>query len=279
MHEGDKKFKSTPWFNKTRKWEDAADLYSQAANYFKLSRKMDEAGKAYQRAAECQLHIDQKYDAATNLANAARCLRKTDPSAAVSCLKECAQLYSENGRFSMGAKIFKEIAEVCESEGDDDAAIENYKQSAEFYEGEGSPATANGCLIKAASLCAKIGKYLQAAETFEQVAKSSIESKLGQYKCKEYFLNAGICYSVTDVVAAKRALDKYQELYFPFSDSNECKLFTKMVAAIEAFDTDAFTAAVKEFDRLQRLDEWRTNLLLKIKDSINKEQDEEEGLL
>jgi len=170
------------------------------------------------------------------------------------------------------------MAELYESEGDEEKAMEAYQQAAEFYEGEGSIATANGCLVKVATFAANLGKYQKSIEVFEQVATAGLDTRLGQYKSKEYFLNAGICHCLVDVVGAKRASERYKELDFKFVESYECKLFTKMLEAIEAFDADAFTAAVQEFDKLIRLDQWRTSLLLKIKDTIHEETESEDLL-
>jgi alpha-soluble NSF attachment protein len=46
------------------------------------------------------------------------------------------------------------------------------------------------------------------------------------------------------------------------------------VEAVESGDQDAYTGAVVEFDQVMRLDNWKTGILLKIKRSI--ENDEED---
>lgn len=47
----EKKMKA--WFGKQQAFEDAAELYQQAANKYKISRQHMEAGKAYEKAADC----------------------------------------------------------------------------------------------------------------------------------------------------------------------------------------------------------------------------------
>jgi alpha-soluble NSF attachment protein len=44
-----------------------------------------------------------------------------------------------------------------------------------------------------------------------------------------------------------------------------------LIEAVEAGDTEAFTSAVVEFDQVTKLDNWKTNILLKIKRSIQDE--------
>lgn len=42
---------------------------------------------------------------------------------------------------------------------------------------------------------------------------------------------------------------------------------------LEEQDVDGFTEAVAEYDSISRLDQWFTNILLKIKKTINAEPD------
>ena len=47
----EKKLKS--WFGKQQAREEAAELYQQAANKYKIARQHVDAGKAYEKAADC----------------------------------------------------------------------------------------------------------------------------------------------------------------------------------------------------------------------------------
>ena len=53
-----------------------------------------------------------------------------------------------------------------------------------------------------------------------------------------------------------------------FSDARECKLCKDLLVQCEAFDVDAFTQVVFEYDSISKLDPWKTTLLLKIKNVI-----------
>ena len=44
-----------------------------------------------------------------------------------------------------------------------------------------------------------------------------------------------------------------------------------LIEAIEAGDQEMFTGAVFEFDQVTKLDNWKTNILLKIKRGLNEE--------
>jgi len=42
----------------------------------------------------------------------------------------------------------------------------------------------------------------------------------------------------------------------------------EIVAAVEKYDVDAFTQAVVDYDSISKLDNWKTKVLLKIKQGL-----------
>ena len=53
-----------------------------------------------------------------------------------------------------------------------------------------------------------------------------------------------------------------------FESTREAKFAKALIEAIEAGDTEAFTGAVFEYDRISKLDNWKTAILLKIKRNL-----------
>lgn len=74
-----------------------------------------------------------------------------------------------------------------------------------------------------------------------------------------------------DTVTAKRNLQKYSSLDTTFSSTREAKFVNILVEALEAGDAEMFTGAVYEYDQVMKLDNWKTNILLKIKRGIQEE--------
>jgi hypothetical protein len=63
---------STGWSGPaSTKWEEAGDLFQQAANQFKINRQFREAGDAFAREAECREKGKELIDAANSWWNAA----------------------------------------------------------------------------------------------------------------------------------------------------------------------------------------------------------------
>jgi len=272
MDKAEKKIKSFSMFNSSQKFEDAADLYTKGANQFKVQKKWDLAGAAFVKAAECNLKLQSKHEAASNYVNAANCYKKNNVSDAVNCLRTAVELFTDEGRFSIAAKHQKEIAELYEAEMDFENAMECYQSAADFFDGENATSAANSCLLKVAQFSAQLEKYDKAIEIYEKVASNSLENSLLKWSVKDYLLKGGLCHLCTaDIVSAKRALDKYKDMDPTFSSQRECKLLEQVVAAYENLDVEAFTQAVVEFDSISKLDAWKTSVLLKIKNSIKSE--------
>lgn len=79
------------WFqsSKDRKYEEAAELYEQAANAYKVGGFNQEAGEAYQKAAE--IHRDQL----TNLNEASKDMSQAGKRATIFVLKDLLIRYPE----------------------------------------------------------------------------------------------------------------------------------------------------------------------------------------
>jgi len=280
MEKAAKKLKGGPLSflgNSQQKFEDAAEMYAKAGNIYKGTKKWDLAGAAYVKAAECNIQSQNKNEAATNYTNASSCFKKNSTPDSINCLKTAIEIYVDDGRFSIAAKLDKEIAELYEADMDYEHAIEHYTAAAEKYEGENSTSAANGCLIKVAQYCAQLEKYEKAVEVYEDVAKKSLENNLLKWSAKDYFFRAILCYlAATDQVSAKRQLDKYQEMDYTLGGTRECKFLQEIITAYENYDVEAFTQAVVEYDSISKLDQWKTTILLRIKNHIKQE---DKGLL
>ncbi|XP_073652174.1 alpha-soluble NSF attachment protein isoform X5 [Tursiops truncatus] len=179
------------------------------------------------------------------------------------------------GRFTIAAKHHISIAEIYETElVDIEKAIAHYEQSADYYKGEESNSSANKCLLKVAGYAAQLEQYQKAIDIYEQVGTNAMDSPLLKYSAKDYFFKAALCHFCIDMLNAKLAVQKYEELFPAFSDSRECKLMKKLLDAHEEQNVDSYTEAVKEYDAISRLDQWLTTMLLRIKKTIQGDEED-----
>uniref|UniRef100_A0A673L251 Alpha-soluble NSF attachment protein n=1 Tax=Sinocyclocheilus rhinocerous TaxID=307959 RepID=A0A673L251_9TELE len=252
MAEAEKKVKSSQsffgsLFGGSSKMEDACDLYGRAANMFKMAKNWSASGNAFSQAALLYLQMQSKHDAATNFVDAGNAFKKSDPQEAINCLNRAIEIYTDMGRFTIAAKHHVTIAEIYETElVDIDKAIAHYEQAADYYKGEESTSSANKCLLKVATYAAQLEQYPKAIDIYEQVATHAMDSALLKYSAKDYFFKAALCHFCVDMLNAKLAVQKYEEMFPAFSDSRECKLVKKLLDAFEEQNLDAYTDAVRQ---------------------------------
>lgn len=278
LDKADKKANSsTGWFSSaSTKYEEAGDLYQQAANAFKIDKEFKQAGDAHAREAECREKCQEGNEAANAWWNAAKAYKRVDPGLAVQALAQTITHLTKAGRFRQAADREKEIGQIYLQELNDlRKACESYERAAEWYTQEDANATANACYKDAADLHAELEDYPQAIALYEQVANGSLSSPLTKYSVKEYWLRASLCaLAMKDTVTAKRNLSKYGSLDTTFPSTREAKFVSILADAVEGGDVETFTGAVFEFDQVTKLDNWKTSILLKVKKGID-----EEGIL
>ncbi len=84
LEKADKKANSSAgWFSSSStKFEEAGDLYQQAANAFKIDKLFREAGDAHAREAECREKCQESNEAAQAWWNAAKAYKRGHPDCA-----------------------------------------------------------------------------------------------------------------------------------------------------------------------------------------------------
>lgn len=207
----------------------------------------------------------------------------------ISALTSAVSILSEKGRFSAAANNQKQIAEMYESSDVNDMpkALQAYQTAADWYIGEESNAQAHACLLKVATIAAQLEDYEKAIETFETVARGSVDNNLTKWSVREHLLKAGLCVMCTgDLIRAKQSVDQYLGMDMTFSTTRECRLLQvitnsiitianlkELLVALEEQDAEMFTNTLVDFDKMTKLDSWKTTILLKIKKTISQEVD------
>lgn len=260
------------------KAEEAAELFVQAGNLFKIAKLWKEAGDCFVRSAEIHGAVtDRRHDAASSYAEAANCYRKVNQQQAIDCLTKTAEIYTDMGRFNMAAKIHCTMAEIYESEAPDIAqAMVHYQEAADFYKGEESRSSATKCSIKVAQYAAELEDYKKAIKIFEEVATWEADHPTLKYAAKNHFFQALLCYLSIDVLDAQHALKRFEEASPSFADSREYRLVSEIITCLEDKNQAKFTDAVKAYDKISRLDQWHTALLVKVKRNCGEGDEEEE---
>jgi alpha-soluble NSF attachment protein len=258
------------------RFEEAAELYIQAANAFRLQKEYRSAGQSFEKAAQCQQKTESKDDAANTLVEAYKSYRSSEPQDAVRVLEQAIHLFTLRGQFRRAANYQMDLGEVYESELSEAAkAIEAYDNAGEWFSQDQAESLSNKAFLKAADLSALQGSYSTAVERYERVAKQSLNSPLSKWSLKEYFLKSTLCrIAEKDTIAAERSLDQYIEWDNTFGTTKEGQLCQDLINAVKEGDEQEYTNKLWAFDQFSKLDKWKVTITLRIKEQIHTAEDD-----
>lgn len=280
IDEANKKLTKKTWFASSteQKYEDAADLFDKAANAYKVGGLYAEAGDAYRQAANLYTDkLKQTTDAAKALSNAGSCFKKSSPVDAVAVYQSAVALLCDSSRLTQAAKLAKEIAllyetELSDTEGSVTLAIESYEQAADLFTMEDQKSQGSQCLAKVAELSSvalEPPDLLRAAQIYEDLGRNCLDSNLLKYNAKGYFVQSVLCHLANgDSIAGEQAVAKYTNLDYTFGDSREGQFCRSLVECMENYDSEGFATACYEYDRISKLDDWKTSILVRVKRGI-----------
>eukprot|EP00401_Gymnodinium_catenatum_P076687 CAMPEP_0117499490 /NCGR_PEP_ID=MMETSP0784-20121206/22272_1 /TAXON_ID=39447 /ORGANISM="" /LENGTH=334 /DNA_ID=CAMNT_0005294639 /DNA_START=45 /DNA_END=1047 /DNA_ORIENTATION=+ len=253
------------------KYDEAAELYQQAANQYKLAKEWQAAADCFVQCAFCAQKSGSSTDEANFHQEAGSVLKKISSSQAADQYEKAVSILSANGRFQQSGKLLMQVAELYESERLNHTEVkEFYKRAAEMFElDDHGKSNLTKCNLKVAEFAAKDGDIQGAIQIFESEGEKALQNTLLQYGAKEHFLKAGILHLVAgDSVTVSIAVDKYRALDPRFADSREGTLLSGLAEAFANSDVEAFTDCLREYDSITRLDAWKVDLLYKVTQSM-----------
>ncbi|CAE8584904.1 unnamed protein product [Polarella glacialis] len=151
------------------KYDEAIEIYQQAANQFKLAKLWQEAGNCFVQCAYCADKSGSKSDEANFLTEAGNVLKKISTVGAVENFEKAIGIYSASGRFQQAGKLLMSIAELYEAERlQHKECKEFYKRAAEMFElDDHGKSNFTKCNLKYAEYAAKDGQLEEAIRIFE----------------------------------------------------------------------------------------------------------------
>lgn len=191
-------------------------------------------------------------------------------------LEKAISQFTLRGQFRRAANHQMELGELFEKELDDPTrAIDSFNTAGDWYFQDQAEALSNKAFLRVADLAGLHGEYARAVENFDRVAKQSLNNNLTKWGLKEHFLKAGLCrIADQDTVSAERAMEEYVEWDPNFATTREYQLLREILEAVKNGDQEALAKAAYEFDQFSKLDKWKTDLLMRIKDQISSAEDD-----
>jgi len=254
------------------KFDEASDLYQQAANQYKLAKDWQEAANCFVQCAYCAKQSGSQNDEANYYQEAGSVLKKISSLQAAEQYEKAITILSAGGRFQQAGKLLMQVAELYESERLDHKEVKDfYKRASEMFElVDHGKSDFTKCNLKVAEYSAKDGELKEAIQIFEAEGEKALQSSLLQYGAKDHFLRAGLLHLVVgDSVTVNIAVEKYGSLDPRFASSREGELLAGLAEAFGASDSDMFVEKLHDYDQVTPLDAWKTEFLVKVKEAMS----------
>ena len=251
------------------KYEDAIENYQRAGNLYKIAKDWKKAGIAFIKASDCYKHLKYNFDVANSLIEAAKCYEKFNTEETVKLISMAVTYYMEDGKIMFAAGKEKWIAEIYENDENIEKAVEHYLRSIELYELENSM-TGNNCKLKVGLYLAQLERYKESIIIYEELAEIYLKNNMLKWSVKDIFFRAGICcLCMNDYIFMVKSIQKYKDMDISFSNQKECLFLEQLLECYDKNDSELFSQIVREYDNILKLDTWKINLLLRIKNNMD----------
>lgn len=258
-------------FNSSAKWTEAAELFQKAGNSFKSIREWEKAGDAYARASDCLQNVNQVNEAAIIASDAAQMYAKQPETAtkALEQFKLAVRFYRENSKPTQAARLLCDAAKIFQDQGSLDSAIKAYEDAALLYDDENQPSQAANQLAIAAELYSQQKKWVEASNTFKEVANRRLSDRLMALSANDICAKSIICrMAADDTIGAESLIEEFKSRSPSFERSRENQMLLKCIQAYNDRNANDFATAVSEYDQIKPLDNFMTTSLLAVKKMI-----------
>ncbi|CCH42269.1 Beta-soluble NSF attachment protein [Wickerhamomyces ciferrii] len=283
IQQADKKAASKPGFfgsilggSATEKLEEASDLYVQAANIYRLRKQGKKAGESFEKAADALYKAGNQDEGAQVLVDAFKSYKVEDPASAAKVLEKSIEHFTLRGQFRRAANYKMDLAQIYEEElFDIEKALSSYQDAGDWFESDSAQALANKAFLKAADLNALSGNYIPATEIYKKIVKNAANNNLSRWSLKDYFVKIVFSYlAADDSVAANKYIQEALNIDSSFQTTREYNLTKDVLDSVNEGDPEKLSNTLYEYDQFSKLDNWKTKILLKIKNSIVEADDD-----
>lgn len=274
--------KESSWFSRLRSpphYDEIAELYIKAANFFKLKKQWKEAIDAYISANECYIKDGSTFETNRCYIEIAKCSRHINMDQCKLYTTKVIDNFIEKGDFYKAGTHQEQLAIIYQEEGCFDKAVTEYEKAIDYYNVSDMKTSSMRCKLKVGDISAIQEDYIKAVSIFKSLAIECYNGGNLKFQAKQYYIKA--CISsilMCDTVGTLHLLEEFTNLDYSFVNSSEQQFLSQIIGAYEEFNVESFTAAVTDFDYFHKLDNWYVTLLLRIKTKII-ENDVEDSLL
>lgn len=262
----------------TERYKKISELYEKAGNIYKINDDKIKALKCFMKSYNYLILLSDScsfydYDIKKILIEIAELYSIIDYSKSIEYYEKIINIYVEKGDILNIVKIYQIISNIYFDSGD-------YEKSYEInLKIIGIIGLSNKFIDIKKKIIEKISQIYNTKESvvniFEfaklnfSICDDYLKLNLGYMSPRYYILNGLLMNLVVeDIVKTKINFEKYSEMDNTFLTSREGAFASKLIMAVESFDSDELSFICGDYDKIKPFDNIQINLLLKIKNNI-----------
>jgi alpha-soluble NSF attachment protein len=239
-----------------------AELYSKAANVYRMNKQYELAIDNYQLSADYYLKCDNSHEAINQYTKIIEILSSGQYQQKIVFYKKMLDLYISNGNFDRVNKVNYEIAQLYFDNFDYESAKSFYNEVIEMHDTR----------YYEKSLIAMTKIYLM-EDNFAKMAK--IYEILCDKQSK-YYINVILCHLCNnDVVAATVITKRFCNMFHDGVKSYETDFVNNLINSYENHDLNSFMLTMANYKDYHFMHDMTVSLLVKIKHRLESESVEE----
>ncbi|CAJ16522.1 soluble N-ethylmaleimide sensitive factor (NSF) attachment protein, putative [Trypanosoma equiperdum] len=266
---------------KLKKWffvdyDEAMELFEKAAGRFKAERNYSRAGDAFMKAHDCAMRSKNPVAAGRFCSEAVVMYQKTDRTKAAALLDMAVRTQIDNNKLREAAKLEKDYADAIYEDGHGMEAITHYEKARRYFDAEDYKSQVKNCDVAIANIYGENDMFDKALALFERLGNTSASGPL-RHEAKEFYMRAMLCRLASigednrevGSAEAAEALSAYMKRDPYLKNTREAESLQKLLEAVEESNEEKFEDAVSLLQELRMLDEWKTHVLLVVKNKMS----------
>ena len=255
--------------SKTKRYEDACNLYEKAGNKYKEAHQWRKAADCFEKCST--IKIDLKQNPTKYYQESFFCYSKANSDINSKKIFEKMNQYLEKeGDFYQAGKNNEQMGIKSENNEYYNEAINYYSQASYYYELDGKhESSKNNMQIKVAELL-MIYNHPDAPSKvptiMENLANNYLKNPITKYTAKDYFGKAilsGIYFN-NDISEGNKLINKYKSIDPNFEESSIYNLCSEVIESIENNDIDSLKKSIQNYKEISELDKFTSKILDKL---------------
>jgi alpha-soluble NSF attachment protein len=256
-------FKSL-FFNQD-KYDDAIPHFERSLNLYKINKNTEGIVNCYEKIISCYQNLKKDDDEISTYISYFQYLKNKNNDNTSLILKKILDRYSELCDIKNLVKWNLNAGDFYENQGDHEIMLDHYSKAYQYD----SELMNIEYKTKYANYLTQYEKYDLAQEIYENILEMCQTNRLLRFSQSNIYLQMILIHLCKDdLVSARKLRDRFLSDY-NISDKKLEVFITELLLAYEKYDSDSFVNAIRDYERISKIDNLKINLLLRAKNNLS----------